>query len=143
MPYYLVLSDNMYPTKADLDPVSPDNPVFIQHIGGHWGAANSAALKTANVTASTQSPPGGIIAKDASGQPTGALYNHRAMDVVRRFAPPSTDAMMRQSILDTQAQMAACGITTVQDNNIRSADDIKAYQELTRSGSSTCATTCS
>ena len=134
MPYYLVLADNMYPTRADLDPVSPDNPVFIQHIGGHWGAANSAALKIANVTASTQSPPGGIIAKDASGQPTGALYNHRAMDVVRRYAPPISDELMRQSILDSQAQMAACGITTVQDNNIRSLDDIKAYQDLTRSG---------
>ena len=124
----------MYPTKADLDPVSPDNPVFIMHIGGHWGAANSAALKIANVTASTQSPTGGVIAKDASGQPTGALYNHRAMDVVRRFAPPVSDAMNRQSILDMQAQMAACGVTTVQDNNIRNPADIKAYQDLTRSG---------
>ena len=134
MAYYLVLTDNMYPTKADLDPVSPDNPVFIMHIGGHWGAANSAALKIANVTASTKSPPGGVIAKDASGQPTGELYNHRAMDVVRRFAPPVSDAMNRQSILDSQAQMAACGITTVQDNNIRNPAEIKAYQDLTRSG---------
>ena len=134
MAYYLVLADNMYPTKVDLDPVSPDNPVFIMHIGGHWGAANSAALKIANVTASTQSPTGGIIAKDASGQPTGALYNHRAMDMVRRFAPAISDELIRQSILDKQAQMAACGVTTVQDNNIRSPSDIKAYQDLTRSG---------
>ena len=132
--YFLVMTDNMYPTKADLDPVSPDNPVFIMHIGGHWGAANSAALKIADVTASTKSPPGGMIAKDASGQPTGELYNHRAMDVVRRYAPPISDELMRQSILDMQAKMAACGVTNIQDNNVRSTADIKAYQDLTHSG---------
>ena len=73
-----------------------------------------------------------MITKDASGQPTGELYNHPAMDMVRRFAPPFTDAMVRQSILDTQAIMAACGVTTVQDNNIRLTGDIKTYQDLIR-----------
>ena len=57
MAYYLTLKDNMYPTRADLDPVSPDNPVFIMHIGGHWGAANSAALKAAGITAAQRAPP--------------------------------------------------------------------------------------
>jgi len=134
MAYYLVLTDNMEPDKSYLDPVSPDNPVFIFHIGGHWGTANSAALKLAGVTASTPSPEGGIIQKGSDGQPNGLLYNHRAMDVVRRFAPPAAPELIKSGMLDTQTYFAACGVTSFQDNNVRGLDDIEAYRQLTEEG---------
>ena len=134
MAYYLVLKDKSIPTKEDLDPVSPNNPVFIMHIGGHWGTANSAALQLAGVDKNTQSPSGGIIEKDKSGELTGVLYNHRAMDVVRRFAPQITTEMISQSTLDTQKAFTICGVTSFQDNNIRAVQDIEAYQQLTRDG---------
>lgn len=133
MGYYMILADKSFPTKEDLDPVSPQNPVFIMHIGGHWGTANSVALKIADITASTPSPQGGIIEKK-NGEPTGVFYNHRAMDVLRRFAPPITADLIRQSILDTQTLMASCGVTTFHDNNIRDLDDLRAYQELSQEG---------
>jgi predicted amidohydrolase YtcJ len=34
---YMALRDKPIPTKEDLDPYSKDNPVFMMHIGGHWG----------------------------------------------------------------------------------------------------------
>ena len=134
MCYYMVLLDQSIPLKEDLDPVSPNNPVFIMHIGGHWATANSAALLAAGVTSSTPSPEGGIIEKDEHGELTGVLYNHRAMDVVRQYAPPITEEDVRQSILTTQDLMAAFGVTSFQDNNIRDLDDIRAYQELSAEG---------
>jgi predicted amidohydrolase YtcJ len=103
------------------------------HIGGHWGTANSAAMQVADITANTPSPEGGIIEK-VDGEPTGVFYNHRAMDVLRQYAPPITNEQVRQAILDTQILMASCGVTYFQDNNIRSLDDIRAYQEMTASG---------
>jgi len=133
MGYYMILADKSIPTKEDLDPVSPDNPVFIMHIGGHWGTANSVALQIADVTASTPSPQGGIIEKK-DGEPSGVFYNHRAMDVVRRFAPPITSDMIKQSILETQTLMASVGVTTFHDNNIRALEDLRAYQELSQAG---------
>ncbi len=133
MGYYLGLADKQIPTKEDLDPVSPDNPVFIMHIGGHWGTANSAAMQVAGVTANTPSPEGGIIEKK-DGELTGVFYNHRAMDVLRRFAPPITNAQVEQAILDTQKLFAACGVTSFHDNNIREVEDIHTYQRLSRDG---------
>ncbi len=133
MGYYLVLADKPIPTKEDLDPVSRDNPVFIMHIGGHWGTANSAAMQIAKVSNSTQNPPGGIIEKK-DGEPSGVFYNHRAMDVVRVHAPPIGSAMVRQAILDTQTVLAACGVTSFHDNNIRELEHLQAYQELTQEG---------
>lgn len=133
MGYYLGLSDKMIPTKEDLDPVSKDNPVFIMHIGGHWGTANSVAMKIAGVTASTPSPEGGIIEK-ANGEPTGVFYNHRAMDILRRFAPPIGIDVVKRAILETQKVFAACGVTSFHDNNVRDVDEIKAYQDLSQQG---------
>jgi predicted amidohydrolase YtcJ len=133
MGYYLGLSDKMIPTKEDLDPVSKDNPVFIMQIGGHWGTANSAAMQVAGVTNSTPSPDGGIIEK-VDGVLTGVFYNHRAMDVLRRFAPPIAAEQVRQAIIDTQKAFASCGVTCFHDNNIRDVDNIQAYQQLSLEG---------
>lgn len=133
MGYYMILADKSVPTKEDLDRVSPQNPVFIMHIGGHWGTANSVALQIADITSGTSSPEGGIIEKK-DGEPTGVFYNHRAMDMLRHFAPPITGELIRQSILDTQTLMASVGVTTFHDNNIRDLDDIRAYQELSQQG---------
>ena len=131
--YYMALADKPIPTKEDLDPVSPDNPVFMMHIGGHWGTANSAALQLADVTGRTRSPEGGII-EMKDGEPTGVFYNHRAMDALRKAAPPITDSLIRQSIIDTQTLMASCGVTCFHDNNVRDVDAIRAYQDLSLSG---------
>jgi len=133
MGYYLGLADKMIPTKEDLDPVSRDNPVFIMHIGGHWGTANSAAMQIANISNSTSSPEGGIIEKK-DGELTGVFYNHRAMDLLRMYAPPISADQNRKAILDTQTLMASCGVTSFHDNNIRTVEDIRAYQELTQEG---------
>src|SRR5918997_983284 len=39
-----------WPTKADLDAVAPNNPVFVQRVDGHVSWANTLALKQAGVT---------------------------------------------------------------------------------------------
>ena len=131
--YYMAFGDKPIPTKEDLDLVSPENPVFMMHIGGHWGTANSVALKLAGITNKTRSPEGGIIDK-RGGELTGVLYNHRAMDVLRQYAPPITDGLVRQSIVDTQVLMASCGMTCFHDNNLRDVESIRAYQELSAQG---------
>jgi len=131
--YYMALGDKPIPTKEDLDLVSQENPVFMMHIGGHWGTANSAAMEIADITSNTRSPEGGIIEK-VNGELTGVFYNHRAMDVLRKYAPPITDALVRQSIIDTQKLLVSCGVTCFHDNNIRDVESIRAYQELSQNG---------
>src|SRR5262249_11431303 len=38
-------------SASDLDAVSPDNPVWLQNTTGHYGVANSYALRLAKITA--------------------------------------------------------------------------------------------
>jgi hypothetical protein len=61
------------PTKEDLDAVSTEYPVYLIHQSGHLGAANTKALELAGITRDTPDPPGGVIVRDADGEPTGVL----------------------------------------------------------------------
>jgi hypothetical protein len=132
--YYLAFSDGRVPNRKDIDPVVPDHPVWFMQQGGHLGFANSRALEIAGITASTANPTGGIIERDAAGEPTGVFYNHRAMDLLRHYMPQYTTDMVRDNIAATQPLFAACGVTTFHDNNVRGTDVIGTYLDAGRQG---------
>ncbi|HEX2453141.1 MAG TPA: amidohydrolase family protein, partial [Vicinamibacterales bacterium] len=67
------LAERRYIYAADLDTVAPANPVWLVHTTGHYGVANSSALKIGGITDATQDPPAGTIDRDAQGKPTGVL----------------------------------------------------------------------
>ncbi|HLJ49198.1 MAG TPA: amidohydrolase family protein, partial [Bryobacteraceae bacterium] len=84
------LAEHRYVTAADLDAVAPNNPVWLMHTTGHYGVANSVALKMAHITAATADPKAGTIDRDAHGNPTGVLKEETAMAPVTRLIPPFT-----------------------------------------------------
>jgi predicted amidohydrolase YtcJ len=55
------LAERRYIYAFDLDPVSPAHPVWLSHTMGHYGVANSAALKLAGIDRNTPEPEGGTI----------------------------------------------------------------------------------
>jgi predicted amidohydrolase YtcJ len=88
-----------FPTRADLDKIAPDNPVFLTRADGHAAIANSAALKLGGVTRDTANPFGGEILKDPkTGEPTGMLLDN-AMDLVEKNIPPPSKAEREQALL--------------------------------------------
>ena len=132
--FYLYLEGSDFPTRQDLDVTSPDNPVFLMQQAGHIGSANSLALQIAGINASTPDVPGGVIERDNNGEPTGRFFNHRAMDMLRKNIPIYTYEELLDGIISSQPMMAACGVTSFQDNNIRLLDNIKAYQQAAKDG---------
>ena len=81
-----ILQEGRMPTRHELDPVSPNNPVFIPR-GGHVVTVNSKALELAGITRDTPNPEGGIIVRDEKGEATGMLLQNAA-NLVRRILPP-------------------------------------------------------
>ena len=72
----------VFPTRWDLDKISPNNPVALVRADGHATVANSAAIKIANVTRDTPNPFGGEIMKDKqTGEPNG-MFLDRAQGLV-------------------------------------------------------------
>lgn len=131
--YFLALGGRL-PNRHDIDPVSPHHPVWIMQQGGHYGSANSLALQMAGITADTPDPVGGVIEREANGEPSGVFYNHRAMDVLRRHVPQPTVEMVRDNIAAAQPVFAAAGVTTFHDNNVRGVDTVGAYFDADREG---------
>ena len=126
------LAERRYVTAADLDDITPQNPVWLEHTTGHYGVANTAALKLAGIDRTTASPPAGTIDHDASGAPSGVLKED-AKDLVTRIVPEPTASERRQGILANLELMQREGMTGVKDPNISQAD-CQAYESLAREG---------
>ncbi|MGE5198475.1 MAG: amidohydrolase [Rhodospirillaceae bacterium] len=120
------------PTRQLIDPVSPATPVFVNRFDGHMAVANSVALKLAGVTAATADPPGGVIVRDAAGNPTGLLKD-AAMGLVNRVIPPLTPARRAQALTRALAHAASLGVTSVRDMG-PDAGDLSAYADFAASG---------
>ncbi|MFQ5401768.1 MAG: amidohydrolase [Anaerolineae bacterium] len=129
------LGDGRHPTRHDFDPVSPHNPVWLSHISGHMGVANSRALAIAGITRETADPEGGHVVKDAQGEPTGLLLE-TAQELVKAVLPPYTLAETKAALAAAGQQMAAEGITSAQDAwaGWIAPEEFRAYQEATAEG---------
>ncbi|MBG6084065.1 amidohydrolase [Zhihengliuella flava] len=126
------LGDGRQPHRDDLDAVSPNNPVILTEWSGHAVWVNTAALEAAGVTDTTVPPAGGVIVKDADGQPTGVLLEGAAY-LVRDHVPDFTAEEKRQALTQAFDIMHAEGITSYTEPGLKLAD-MKVYDELLSAG---------
>jgi predicted amidohydrolase YtcJ len=65
-------AERRMPTLDEINTASPETPVFILHLYGR-ALLNRAALAALGIGKQTPNPPGGVIERDANGNPTGML----------------------------------------------------------------------
>jgi predicted amidohydrolase YtcJ len=119
------------PDRGMIDPVTPDHPVLLNRFDRSMFLANSLALKLAGLSESTPAPPGGEIAKDASGRLTGILKGSAA-DLVRKAVPPIGFEQRLAHLRAVLREAREGGVATMQD--LSSPEQVMAYQELRRRG---------
>jgi predicted amidohydrolase YtcJ len=127
------------PTKAWIDSVTPDNPVFVTRLDGHMALANSAALRAAGVTRATRDVPGGVIVRDPrTGDPTGILKDN-AERLVYGAMPDPTEAQQDAALARALAFAGSKGVTAV---NFMSAPTawLGAFQRARAAGTLTVRT---
>jgi predicted amidohydrolase YtcJ len=108
-------------TAKDLDKIEKDRPIALGGNDGHTVWVNSRGLELLGVTAQTPDPPGGKIARDGSGAPSGSFTDSAASIVSDKMPMPSLEerATLTASALK---DMAAYGITSVLDAYVTPAD---------------------
>ncbi len=119
------------PSRDLVDGVTPNHPVFVQRFDRSMYLANSLALKLAGISEATPNPPNGEILKDSKGRLSGILKGSAA-DLVRKVIPP---VPFEQRLVQVRAVLKEAregGVTTMQD--LTSAEQLRAYQELQRRG---------
>jgi hypothetical protein len=96
-----------------IDAVTRDNPVYLTRMDGHAVLANSVAMKLAGVTRETPNPQGGVIVRDARGEPTG-VFKDAAQDLIARVIPPPSEADTAEALRAGLKEAARVGVTSVQ-----------------------------
>ena len=124
--------EKKFPSRQQLDVVSPKNPVILTHISGHVAVANSLALQLSEVTKSTSNPSGGEIERDDKGEPTGMLKEGAAMHLVESKIPSPPPEQRRRGIELALADIAQNGVTSVQDNS--AWEDFLTYRAIKNDG---------
>lgn len=119
-------------TRTLLDRAAPSNPVLLTDEAHHSVWVNSRALALAGVTRATPDPHGGIIDRDAAGEPTGVL-REAATELVERVVPPPTDAEKAAAVARSTRQMLAHGITAFTDASVR-RDNVATLSRLSGDG---------
>ena len=119
------------PTRQMIDQATPNNPVFVNRLDGHMALANSLALKLAKVTRETKDPPGGIIVRDSSGEPTGVLKDG-AESLVDRVIPEKSYDENHKAAIAATGHAAKMGVTSLTD--MSAGNDVKLYQDMAQRG---------
>lgn len=126
------LAEGRYPTRHDIDEVSPDHPVHLAEWSYHAVWVNSKALELAGITRDTVAPPGGEIVKDGAGEPTGLLLEGAA-GLVGAVLPDFTEEEQRQGLRLSVDLMHRYGITSCTEPGI-DLDSVAVYHDMLRSG---------
>lgn len=100
------------PTRGWIDSATGDTPVAIPRTDLHMYLLNSAALKAAGITRDTPDIPGGVIVRDAKGEPTGILKDN-AKTLAERVFPVPTMAEREATMRDGIAHGLSRGFTQV------------------------------
>lgn len=120
-----------FPTKAALDSLFPNTPVYFSRVDGHAALVNQAALDLARIDKETVIADG-IVIKDAAGNPTGVLVDGAAQRV-SKLMPPLPKEIMGDFIRELEQECFKAGLTTVTDAGI-SVRDMMLLDSLHDSG---------
>ena len=119
-------------SAADLDAAAPNHPVYLTNTTGHYGVANTAALRLANITRDTRDPANGTIDRDPDGSPTGVL-KESAQGLVRRLIPPRTREQTERGIREMARAFNAEGMTGLKEPGISGAT-FDTYRRISAEG---------
>lgn len=128
--------EDRFPTRHDLDSTTGGRPAAMSSKDGHLLWVNSAALRVAGITRDTPDPPGGVIGRDASGEPDGVLKEEAAA-LVRRVVPPAKPEMRERAAATAIAGLHRLGITgvhTFTGTTTVGPEDLVALQRLRARG---------
>jgi predicted amidohydrolase YtcJ len=117
------------PHRKALDELVSDRPAFLVSYDGHTGWANSPALLAAGLTRAAKDPAGGVVVRDADGEPTGALKEEPAMAPVRRLIPEASPDRKASALRKGLAKAASHGLTSVHDVALHE-EDLAVFEQI-------------
>ena len=128
-----------HPNRDALDRAAPGRRVWLRHTSGHMCVVNSPVLAALGLDAAATEFPGGRVATDSGGRPTG-LLEERAQLLVGSLVYPYPLAELTQAISRAAEQYLKEGVTSCTEAGIAggwvaySPAELAAYQAARDAG---------
>jgi hypothetical protein len=119
--------------RQDLDEAAPNNPVYIQHRGGHTAFVNSAALNKADINDQTPNPAGGAYEHGGDGKLTGRVMDNGNAAFRSKIPSTATRSDRRDGVKLITQMLVRAGVTSAHDA-LGNPDDLLAYQDAFEAG---------
>ena len=110
-------AERRLPTLQEINNAAPNTPVFILHLYGQ-ALLNKAAINALGFNKDTPNPPGGVIERDARGEPTGLLVAKPSALILYSTLAQGPKLPLEDQINSTRhymREMNRLGITSVID----------------------------
>ena len=128
--------EKVFPTAADLDRAFPDRPVWLRRVDGHAGWVNSAVLRAmatrpqAAALLAAGQPDGGLIVRDAAGEPTGVLVDE-AEALVGALLPPRRQQDLDDALERALRKAVGLGLTGLHDmgTSLREFEQLRRFAD--------------
>lgn len=120
--------ESSFPTKWELDAVTPSNPACLIRSCAHVAWVNSKALEALNIDESVKDPKGGEFVKTPAGELRG-IVKDMAIEPFKAFMPALNAQELQSAMLKVQDMLLSYGLTSVCDAGA-SAEDIAAFKAL-------------
>lgn len=129
-----IWTDGVQPHRNILDAVAPETPVALDSKDLHAVWANSAALRRAGIDSATPDAAGGVIERDAGGEPTGVLRENAVALLARAYPVPDL-AETAAAVRAATPGLWATGIVALHNaNDTGDGLAFRTYQTLRHQG---------
>ncbi|MDE2573038.1 MAG: amidohydrolase [bacterium] len=119
------MAEGRYPNRHDLDLVSRHHPVVFRS-SFHVAILNTKGLEVAGVDRHTPDPPGGLVERDADGEPTGLTK-----DMYHLLGVPEPSQAERRAAIErcVRENFLASGVTSLGEIG-HSREGLETMREL-------------
>lgn len=110
-------AEGRMPTLDEINKVAPDTPVFLLHLYDS-AMLNQAAVRVLGFNKDTPNPPGGLIARDVKGNPTGLLIAEPSALILYSTIANAPKLSFKDQLNSTRHYMRELnrfGVTSVSD----------------------------
>ena len=119
-------------TRAELDAISTDHPIFVWYTNGHDACVNSEALKIAGIPEDVGDlPGGGHFGRGADGKLNGLVYEESAMlKFAVHFLGKITPELAAKAVTHYSQHMGSVGNTMLHEPGTIRSDWIEQFAKL-------------
>lgn len=129
-----------FPDIRRLDEITGDRPLYLRHTSGHASITNTATLRLVGaLDEGFEDPVGGVVVRDAAGDPTG-LVEEAAQGLVQAMLLPYSTEQLVAALDAATTRYAAEGITSFSEAGVgggwigHSPIEVAAYQAAAERG---------